>query len=405
MSSSFFRTPKATVLSCYSGLVTQAITNNFAPLLFLTFASSFGLTLEQITLLTTVNFAVQLLIDLLSARFVDRIGYRPCIVSAEAVSCLGLLGLAVLPSVLPDPYTGLMISVILYAVGGGLIEVLVSPIMESCPTENKEASMSLLHSFYCWGHVALVLFCTAFFACFGVARWRILACLLAVVPFLSMLSFTAVPLYPVGGGSEKLGFRGLLKSGIFWVLLLLMIAAGASEQAMSQWASAFAESGLHVSKTVGDLAGPCAFAVMMGTARALFGRFADRIRLRVFMTVSACLCVACYLLASLTAAPLPGLIGCALCGFSVGIFWPGTVSTAAAYLPGGGTAMYGLLALAGDVGCSAGPSFVGFIADANGGSLKSALLPAVIFPVLILLGLALLGGKKRGGSNTPHPEK
>lgn len=391
--------PGATVISCYFGLITQAITNNFAPLLFLTFASTFGLSLEQITLLTTVNFAVQLVVDFLAARYVDRIGYRPCLIAAQALCGLGLVGLAAFPGLFGVPYTGLMVSVVLYAIGGGLIEVLVSPTLESCPSENKEAAMSLLHSFYCWGHVALVLVCTGYFAVFGIANWRLLAVLLSVIPFGTMLAFTVVPLYPVGAGAEKMSFGGLLKSGVFWVLFMLMIVSGASEQAMSQWASAFAESGLQVSKTIGDLAGPCAFAVMMGTARALYGRFAERIRLRSFMIASAALCIGCYLLASLASSPVLGLIGCAVCGFSVGIFWPGTVSTAATCLPGGGTAMFGLLALAGDVGCSAGPSLVGFIAGANGGSLKSALLPAIAFPVLILAGLALLSRKNASGSH------
>ena len=381
--------PGATIVAGYFGLITQAITNNFAPLLFLTFRSSFGLSLEQITLLTTMNFGIQLIVDFFSARFVDRIGYRPCIAAAHLFCFLGMAGLAVFPEVMP-PYVGLMLSVFFYAVGGGLIEVLDSPIIESCPTENKASAMSLLHSFYCWGHVGLVLISTAFFTVFGIANWRILACIWSMVPLGNMIAFCLVPLYPVAPGEKKLPFSGLLKSSVFWILFLLMVASGASEQAMSQWASAFAESGLKVSKTIGDLAGPCAFAVLMGTARALYGKLADRLPLRRMMLLSALLCIACYLTASLAQVPFIGLLGCAVCGFSVGIFWPGTISIAPRVLPGGGTAMYALLALAGDVGCSAGPTLVGLVADATGGTLKASLLPAVLFPILLITGLMML---------------
>ena len=383
-----------TIYASYLGYVTQAIVNNFAPLLFVTFAAVFGLSVEQITLLTTVNFLVQLCVDLISARVVDRIGYRPCIVAAHVLAAAGLIGLAVLPDIL-GPYAGLLTSAVLYAVGGGIIEVLISPIVESCPTKKKEAAMSLLHSFYCWGHVFLVAVSTAFFAVFGMGSWRVLACLWALVPLVNIAYFLLVPLFPVvQGGEKKLSIRELFSRRVFLLLLILMVCAGASEQAMSQWASAFAESGLHVSKAMGDLAGPCAFAVLMGLARALYGRFSDRLPLTGCMAASAVLCMGCYLAAALSGQPLLALVGCALCGFSVGMFWPGTFSLAARTLPGGGTAMYALMALAGDLGCSAGPTLVGFTAGAAGGSLQAGLLPALVFPIVILLGALVL--RRRG---------
>lgn len=383
-----------TIYASYIGYITQAIGNNFAPLLFLTFAGSFGLSLEKITVLTVVNFLAQLLVDIMSAFFVDRLGYRASIVSAHVFSAAGLLGLAVLPFVFDDAYTGLLAAVVLYAIGNGVIEVLISPIVESCPTTKKEAAMSLLHSFYCWGHVFLVVVCTAFFRLFGIRNWRILACMLAVIPLCNAFYFLVVPIYPVLGGHEKLSFGGLIRQKEFWLFLLLMVCAGASEQAMSQWASAFTESGLHVSKTVGDLAGPCAFAVLMGTARALYGKFSERLPLRKFMVGSALLCIGCYVLAALADWPVLGLLGCGLCGFSVGIFWPGTFSMAAQALPGGGTAMFALMALAGDLGCSSGPALVGMVAGRNGGSLKSGLLAAIGFPVAMLVGIFFMKKKK-----------
>lgn len=379
-----------TIYASYVGYITQAIVNNFAPLLFLTFAKDYHLTLDKITLITTVNFAVQLLVDLLSAKVIDRIGYRVSIVAAHIFASAGLLGMAFFPKVLPDEYAGLLAAVILYAVGGGIIEVLISPIVEACPTKKKEAAMSLLHSFYCWGHVGVVLISTAFFACSGVENWRILAVLWAVVPFLNSIYFLMVPLYPVVAEGEELSLKGLLGKKVFWLLMVIMVCAGASEQAMSQWASSFAESALNVSKTAGDLAGPCTFALLMGTSRAVYGKYSDKIPLKKMMTGSAVLCIICYLVAVFAKSPVLGLAGCALCGFSVGIFWPGTFSMAALHLPGAGTAMYAFMALAGDIGCSSGPTVVGMVANANGDNLKIGLFAAMVFPAVILAGIRML---------------
>lgn len=377
-------TYRHTIAASYLGYITQAIVNNLAPLLFVTFMGEFQLTLERITLITTVNFAVQLLVDLLSAKLVDRIGYRVSIVTAHVLSALGLSCMAVLPSILP-PMTGLMIAVVLYAMGGGMIEVLISPIVEACPTEGKSAAMSLLHSFYCWGHVALVALSTLFFAAFGTRAWRVLTLLWVLIPLANAVYFCFVPLYPiVPEAAQQMPMRRMLSSRMFWLLMLMMVCAGASEQAMSQWASTFAENGLHISKTMGDLLGPCAFALTMGTARALYGKFAEKLPLKTAMMASSALCIACYLVAALSGNALAALMGCAFCGFSVGIFWPGTFSMAAVALPGGGTAMYALMALAGDLGCSAGPTAVGLASGALG-SLQAGLTLAVIFPLLMLL--------------------
>lgn len=383
-----------TIYASYLGYITQAICNNFAPLLFLTFSGEFSLTLDKITLITTINYLVQLTVDLLSVKFIDRIGYRISIIAAHVFATAGLVGLAVFPSIFGNEYAGIMTAVVLYAIGGGIIEVLISPIVEACPTRKKEAAMSLLHSFYCWGHVGVVIISTAFFVLAGIDNWRLLAICWAIVPLFNSLYFAIVPLYPIVSEHEKMSVKGLTSQKIFWVLLLLMIGAGAAEAAMSLWASAFAESALHVSKMVGDLAGPCAFAVLMGIARAGYGNNSDRIPLKKMMVASACLCILCYLLAGLSKNPVWGLLGCAVCGFSVGIFWPGTFSLAALKLPTAGTAMYAFMALAGDVGCSAGPTLVGMVANANQNNLQAGLLMALIFPVMILAGMWMLREKK-----------
>ena len=382
---------KTTINSCFVGYIVQAIVNNFIPLLFITFQSSYSIPLSQITLLVTINFGIQLLVDLASTLFVDRIGYRASAVLAHVCASAGLLMLTVLPEVM-DPFAGILLSVLVYAVGGGLLEVLISPIMESCPTDNKEKAMSLLHSFYCWGHVGVVLLSTLFFKLAGIHNWRVMACLWALIPALNALVFAKTPIAPlISEGERGMTLKELFISKTFWLLMLMMVCSGASEQAVSQWASAFAEKGLGLSKTMGDLTGPMAFAILMGSARAVYGKYGDRINLDTFMKYSTLLCVASYLLISLSPSPLLSLIGCAVCGLSVGIMWPGTFSKAAKALRNGGTAMFALLALAGDLGCSGGPTVVGMVSNAVHGNMKLGILAAIVFPVLLLV--SLLGGK------------
>lgn len=378
-----------TLYASYIGYITQAIVNNLLPLLFLTLQQSFAVTWDQIALLVTLNFGIQLAVDLLAAKYVDRIGYRVCIVSAHLFAAAGLIGLSVFPFLFPSAYGGVAAAVCLYAVGGGLIEVLISPLVEACPTERKEAAMSLLHSFYCWGHVLVILLSTLFFALCGIENWRWLACLWAAVPLANAVYFSRVPIHEPAEQEEGLSVAALLKNKLFWVLCLLMVCAAACEQGMSQWASAFAESGLGVSKTVGDLAGPCTFAVMMGLSRALYGKYSEKISLMRGMLLSGGLCVFSYLLAALSPLPFLSLVGCGLCGLSVGLFWPGSYSLGARSLRGGGTALFALLALAGDLGCAAGPAAVGVVSDAFGGSLKQGLLFAALFPLLLIAGLLL----------------
>lgn len=383
-----------TIKACFIAYIVQAIGNNFVPLLFLTFQSEYGIPLSRITLLITFNFCIQLLIDALSARFIDRIGYRASVMLAHICSAAGLVLLAVLPGILPDPFAGLLLAVMIYAVGGGLIEVLVSPIVEACPAENKEKAMSLLHSFYCWGHVGVVLLSTVFFAAFGTENWRILAVFWAVIPAVNCLLFWKVPIYSLlEDGETGMSLGILMRNRIFWLLLLLMICAGASEQAVSQWASTFAESGLGVSKSLGDLCGPMFFAVLMGTSRALYGKFGDKLPLQRSMKLSAGLCIFTYLMISLSPWPAVSLLGCGICGFSVGILWPGSFSIASRALPRGGTLLFALLALGGDVGCSLGPSFVGTVSSAVSGDLRTGILTAVLFPAAMLAGCMILGRK------------
>lgn len=377
---------KHTVRACFVGYVVQAIVNNFAPLLFLTFQAQYGIPLSQITVLITVNFALQLAVDFVSAFFIDKIGYRVSIVAAHAFAAAGLVLMTVLPEIMPSPFAGLLIAVMCYAVGGGLLEVLVSPIVEACPTDNKEQAMSLLHSFYCWGSVAVVGLSTLFFALFGTRSWRYLALMWAAVPLANAFVFSKVPIAPlIEDGEKGLSIKELFKNKIFWIFMLLMLCSGASEQAVSQWASTFAERGLGVSKTIGDLTGPMLFSVLMGLSRLIYGKFGGRIKLDSIMLGSGVLCIISYLIITLTDSSVLGLCGVALCGLSVGIMWPGTFSKASASIKGGGTAMFALLALCGDLGCSGGPTFAGMMASRFGDNLKIGMLCAIVFPAVLSL--------------------
>ena len=381
---------RRTQLACYLGFVTQAICANFVPLLFLTFHRVYQISFGQLALISTCFFFTQLIVDFICATVVDRLGYRPCIIAAEVTSGLGLAGLALLPDLLPSPYAGILVCVMIYAIGSGLTEVLASPIIEACPFENKEGMMSLLHSFYCWGSVGVILGSTLFFAVFGIDSWRILAVLWAAIPLYNIFNFATCPIEKLVPEGQSMTMVQLCKTRTFWVFIVLMVCAGSSELAMAQWASAFTESALQVSKAVGDLAGPCGFAVCMGTSRLLYGKFGEKVDLTVFMAASGILCLVCYLMAGLARMPILGLIGCAVCGFSVGIMWPGSISISSRILPAGGTAMFALLALAGDLGGALGPAIIGTVSQNAGNNLQAGVLAGIGFPIILVLCVLLI---------------
>ena len=378
---------RKTLIACYMGFVTQAIAANFAPLLFLTFHKSYGIPLGKIALISSVFFITQLIVDILCAHFADVIGYRKCVVGSQMLSAIGLIGLAFLPQITADPFTGIIISTILYAIGSGLTEVLVSPIVEACPFEHKEAAMSLLHSFYCWGAVGVILLSTLFFSLFGIENWKVLSCIWAVIPLCNVFNFAVCPIEHPTEDGKGLSIGSLLKVPLFWLAILLMICAGASELSMAQWASAFAESALGLSKSMGDITGPCMFAVTMGISRSLYGKYGEKLDLMKFMIGSGALCLGCYLIASLSQLPLAGLAGCMICGFSVGIMWPGTISICSAKIPSGGTAMFALLAMAGDMGGALGPAIVGNISQNAGDDIQKGLLAGCVFPAVLVISV------------------
>ena len=379
---------KMTMYACFIGYIVQAVVNSFVPLLFVTFQTEYHIPLTQITLLITVNFVIQLVVDLLSAGFVDKIGYRASAIIAHACAGTGIFLLTLLPELFSNPFYGILLAVMVYAIGGGLIEVLISPVLEACPTDNKESAMSLLHSFYCWGCTGVVLLSTLFFAVFGTSHWKILALIWVILPAANLILFTKVPIYSLHEeGESGMSISELFRVKVFWLLMAMMLCAGASEQAVSQWASTFAEKGLHIQKTVGDLVGPMLSSVLMGLSRLIYGKYGEKFNLDRFMKGSCVLCVASYLCIFLVPVPIVGLISCAICGFSVGIMWPGTFSKASAAIKRGGTVLFAMLALAGDLGCSGGPTLVGFVSSAFSGNLRLGILTAIVFPVLLFAGL------------------
>ena len=382
-----------TLKACYLGFITQAIAANFAPLLFLKFHADYGISLGRIALISTAFYFTQLVVDVFCARFVDKIGYRKSVVASEVASVLGLVGLAFIPDLCADPFAGIIACVIVYAIGSGLIEVLCSPIVEACPFDHKEAVMSLLHSFYCWGSVGVILLSSLFFTVFGIGSWRILACVWALIPLYNIFNFAACPIEHLTEDGKGMSIGQLFRKPLFWAAILLMVCAGASEMSMAQWASAYTEAALGFSKSVGDLIGPCMFAVTMGISRVIYGKYGAKINLNHYMIGSGILCLCCYLLASLSSGPVLGLIGCVFCGFSVGIMWPGTISITSPRMPQGGTALFAFLAMAGDLGGAFGPSLVGTVSQQAGDSLQSGMLAGSVFPLVLIVSLLLLGRK------------
>lgn len=387
---------RRTRFACYIGYIVQAIVTNFAPLLFVHFSDKYGIPLTKITLLITINFGIQLFVDLVSTVLIDRIGFRTSFYLAHGFSAAGLIMLTFMPDIMPDPFVGILIPIVIYAIGGGLIEVVISPIIEACPAENKEKQMSMLHSFYCWGQVGVVLVSTVFFTLLGIGSWRILSVSFAAIAVANMILFGNSPIGTLNGEGEKgMSLKELFSVRIFFVFLIMMLCAGASEQAISQWASSFAERGLGVNKAVGDLAGPMAFAFLMGMSRLIYGKLGHRLDMNRFMMVSTALCIVSYGCIVFVPNPVVGLVGCAVSGFAVGIMWPGTYSMAVARLPRGGSAMFALLALAGDIGCTSGPTLAGFVSGASGDDLRAGILAAMIFPVMMAVCLFFVRKKQK----------
>ncbi|MCQ2069739.1 MAG: MFS transporter [archaeon] len=376
--------------ACYITYVIQAALVTLAPLLFVTFSEEFSLGLDEITLLTTLNFGIQLVFDIISTKVIDRVGFRSAMIVSHILVSTGLVTMAFAPYVLDSPYMGLVLGTLVYGAGGGISEVVVNPIVVSCPVEDRSKALTILHSFFCWGQAIVVVLCTLFFVLFGTAQWSVMLCLWAVLPIANTAYVSLVPMADGKvSGNDGNRINGLLKLKVFWLFVVLMLCGGAAEHAMGQWASAFAEETLGISKTAGDLVGLGLFAVFMAVARTIYGKSGEGTDLYRYMLLSTLMCIVCLAVAAFSPYPWLALAGCALCGFATGIYWPGTLGMSSTAIPMGGTAMFALLSLAGDVGCSTGPTVVGFAADLGGGSLAFGLATAIVFPLIMVACLVV----------------
>ena len=382
---------KSTISAGFVGYATQALTINFPPLLYVTFGTQFGLSLTAISSLIAVCFLVQLAVDLMAAKFSHKMNVRLFITLAHIFTAVGISGLGFFPFIMPS-YIGLMLATVISSVGSGLVEVLITPIVESCPTppKKKSAYMSLLHSFYCWGHVGVVILSTVYFGTIGVDNWRLLALLWAIIPITGAILFLIVPLYPLPKDELDANGKSYLGNRLFWTIGIMMLVSGAAEMTMAQWASAFAETGLGVSKELGNLLGPFVFAILMGSARVFYAKFSTKISLKKFILFSSVLCITAYLVAAFSPLPIVSLIACGVCGLSVGVLWPGNISIAAGTVKGGGVSMFALLALLGDLGCMAGPSIAGSVADLFDGNIRVGFAASAIFPAVLLISVVYL---------------
>ena len=372
-----------TKIASYAGLFVQAIVNNFLPILFIALQDVYKIGYEKLGRLIMFNFVTQLVTDILTPKIVGILGYRKCAIMCQGFAALGLTMLSFMPRIMPDPYVGIVISVMVYAFASGLMEVILSPMVEMLPTKNKSGNMAVLHSFYCWGQAVTTLVTTLLVSLLGYVNWMYIPILWAIVPFINMFSFIKVPIIEPEPERKSDSLKTLLSSPLFRCFTVMMVCAGASEIAMAEWASMFAQQALGVSKVVGDLAGPCAFAIFMGTGRILYARVSAKLSFRKTVIVLSALCAACYLTTALTGIPILALVSCAVCGFTVSVMWPGSYSAGARAFPRGDAVMFSVFAMCGDLGCCLGPWILGIIADIK--SLHAGFAVTALFPIIMLI--------------------
>ncbi len=374
---------KSTKSACYIGYIVQAIVNNFLPILFIVFQKKYGLGYEKLGRIILVNFLIQILSDTITPIIVRAIGYRGCAILCHGLCATGLVMLSVLPTVIGDTYVAILLSVIIYAFGSGIIEVIISPMIELIPTKNKAANMAFLHSFYCWGQAFTVVCTTLLVSVFGFLNWNFIPLIWATVPFINMFFFIKVPVIEPKKETEKIKNNKFFISREFICFVVFMLCAGTSEVTMAQWASMFVQQGLGINKVTGDILGPCLFAIAMGIGRVFFGVLSGKFSYRKALVLNNILCFLCYIVVAFCKSPIPCLIACALCGFSVSLSWPGTYSLASARFPNGGTVMFSAFALFGDLGCSLGPWLLGLIADMY--DLQTGFFVCSVFPLVMVI--------------------
>ncbi len=372
-----------TKLAGYVGFVVQAIVNNFLPILFIVFQNVYNLSYEKLGRLILFNFATQMFIDLITPKIIAKIGYRKAASLSQGAAAAGLILLGTLPSLMNNTYLAIIISIIIYATGSGLMEVILSPMIEMLPTGNKSGNMAVLHSFYCWGQAFTVLVTTGLVFLFGFKQWYFIPAIWAIIPFLNMFSFLRVPIVQPSPDEKMSTFSELVKKPLFLVYMVMMFCAGASEIAMAEWASIFAQNALGVSKAIGDITGPCAFALFMGTGRVVYAKLSKKVSFTKMLVILNIFCFVCYMVVAVCKIPIIALIFCAVCGFTVSISWPGIYSAGARTFTTGGAVMFSVFAMCGDTGCALGPWLIGVLADKF--SLNVGFAAASVFPLVMVI--------------------
>lgn len=388
-----------TKLAGYVGFIVQAIVNNFLPILFIVFQDVYGLGYEKLGRLIVINFATQMFIDFITPKIIHKLGYRRAAFLCQFTACVGLCLMAVLPRFMSNTYLAIIISIVFYATGSGLMEVILSPMIEMLPTGNKSGNMAVLHSFYCWGQTVVVPLTTLMVFIFGRENWTYIPLVWAVVPFVNMFTFLRVPIVEPDSEEKQSTFLELARTPKFVVYMVMMLCAGASEIAMSQWSSLFVEQALGVSKAIGDIVGPCLFALFMALGRVIYASLSKKVSFTRLLIWLNLLCFICYVMVALCHIAVLSLVFCALCGLSVSISWPGIYSAGARTFKTGGAVMFSAFAMCGDTGCALGPGLVGLVAEYT--NLNVGFLVAAVFPlIMVICSIYILKNRVAKNKNT-----
>ena len=389
---------KSTIAACYIGSFVQAIIVNTTPILFIPLREQFGLTFQQMGLLVLINFISQVGCDILFSNAIDKYGFRRFVVAAHGLAVVGLVLFAASPLLFDRPFAGFVTATIIFSGSGGLLELLLSPIVNAIPTDEKAGAMSVLHSFYSWGQAAVILLTTVLLFVFGRAWWQWIILIWTLVPLFNFFFLMRVPFAPNVPEEQRQGMDKILLKPFFIAALATILCGAAAELCISQWASAYLEEAMRLPKVVGDVGGVCLFAVMMGVGRLFYGMYGKKINVSLMMLIGTVGAAACYITVALSGTAVLSLLACGLCGLCVSLLWPGTLVVASEHYPLAGAWMFAILA-AGDIGASAGPWLMGVVAEqahrlpflsgllTQGMSpdqlgLRAAMLVSALFPII-----------------------
>lgn len=352
-----------TTISCFVGIFCQAVSSNITAILFIPLMTLYGLSYVHLGLLVGINFTTQVLVDIIASRLVDRYGFRVFVLPSDILAVIGLVLFGLTPVLFDNILTGLVFSTIIFSASCGLQEVMLSPIVNAIPHNDKGPAMALMHSFYAWGQVATIIITTLFLFFFGIENWQVIVFLWALVPLVNFFMFLAAPFPGVIHENQRMTMRDLILKPFYLVALLAIMGGAATELVMNQWSSTFSEKVLELPKVTGDILGMCGFAVFLGLGRVLYGRYGSKINMNNVLVGSAAAAVVCYIAVAISPLPAISLAACAVCGLAASLLWPGTLVITAEKYPLAGAWIFAILAAAGDIGAASGPFAAGVITD------------------------------------------